>query len=123
MSLRPVSARWFELLTARESLTMAVEALAQTGRVELESHSDTRTRVSLPDLQERMAEYNRLARRYHRFWPRCELRPAKVPGMPYRMLEHALSRLSRWAEAAEPLVQQAVALVLNGGNGGGCNGA
>ena len=67
MSLRPVSARWFELLTARESLTMAVEALAQTGRVELETHSDTRTRVSLPDLQERMAEYNALARRYHAY--------------------------------------------------------
>ena len=103
--LEDALARWFELLTARNELTMSVEALARTGRVELETHSETHARISLPDLQERMAEYNRLARRYHRFWPRCELRPAKVPGMPYRMLEHALSRLSRWAEAAEPLVQ------------------
>jgi V/A-type H+-transporting ATPase subunit I len=105
MSLRPVSARWFELLTARESLTMAVEALAHTGRVELESHSDTRKRVSLPDLQERMAEYNALARRYHAYWPPGELRPAEVPSMPYRMLDRALARLDNWAEAAEPLVK------------------
>ena len=29
MSLRPASARWFELLTARNELTMSVEALAR----------------------------------------------------------------------------------------------
>ncbi len=73
MSLRPASARWFELLTARESLTMSVETLARTGSVELETHSETRTRVSLSDLQEGLAEYNRLARRYHPYWPPCEL--------------------------------------------------
>ena len=60
MSLRPASARWFELLTARDSLTISVEALARTGSVELETHSETRARINLPDLQERMAEYNRL---------------------------------------------------------------
>ena len=105
MSLRPASARWFELLTARESLTMSVEALARTGSVELETHSETHARVNLPDLQERMAEYNRLARRYHPYWPACELRPASAPGMPGRMLGRALARLERWADAAEPLVQ------------------
>jgi V/A-type H+-transporting ATPase subunit I len=110
MSLRPARARWFELLTARETLTMSVEALARTGSVELETHSETHARVSLPDLQERMADYNRLARRYHPFWPRCEVRPARVPGMPYRMLDRALARLERWAEAAEPLVQHLEAL-------------
>ena len=67
MSLRPASARWFELLTARDSLTITVEALARTGSVELETHSETHARINLPDLQERMAEYNRLARRYHTY--------------------------------------------------------
>lgn len=105
MSLRPASARWFELLTARESLTMSVETLARTGSVELETHSETRTRVSLSDLQEGLAEYNRLARRYHPYWPPCELQPATVPGMPDRVLDRALVRLDNWAEAAEPLVQ------------------
>ena len=105
MSLRPASARWFELLTARDSLTISVEALARTGSVELESHSETHARINLPDLQERMAEYNRLARRYHTYWPACELRPASAPGMPDRMLGRALARLERWADAAEPLVQ------------------
>ena len=105
MSLRPASARWFELLTARDSLTISVEALARTGSVELETHSETHARINLPDLQERMAEYNRLARRYHTYWPACELRPTSAPGMPDRMLGRALARLERWADAAEPLVQ------------------
>jgi V/A-type H+-transporting ATPase subunit I len=105
MSLRPASARWFELLTARDSLTITVEALARTGSVELETHSETHARINLPDLQERMAEYNRLARRYHTYWPACELRPDSAPGMPDRMLGRALARLERWADAAEPLVQ------------------
>ena len=105
MSLRPASARWFELLTARDSLTISVEALARTGSVELETHSETHARINLPDLQERMAEYNRLARRYHTYWPACELRPDSAPGMPDRMLGRALARLERWADAAEPLVQ------------------
>jgi V/A-type H+-transporting ATPase subunit I len=105
MSLRPASARWFELLTARDSLTISVEALARTGSVELETHSETHARINLPDLQERMAEYNRLARRYHTYWPACELHPASAPGMPDRMLGRALARLERWADAAEPLVQ------------------
>lgn len=105
MSLRPASARWFELLTARDSLTITVEALARTGSVELETHSETHARINLPGLQERMAEYNRLARRYHTYWPACELRPASAPGMPDRMLGRALARLERWADAAEPLVQ------------------
>ena len=105
MSLRPASARWFELLTSRESLTMSVEALARTGSVELETHSETHARINLPDLQERMAEYNRLARRYHQYWPPCELRPATAPGRPDHLLRRALARLERWAGAAEPLVQ------------------
>ena len=105
MSLRPASARWFELLTARDSLTISVEALARTGSVELETHSETHARINLPDLQERMAEYNRLARRYHTYWPACELHPASAPGMPDRMLGRALARLERWADSVEPLVQ------------------
>ncbi|MGB5409674.1 MAG: hypothetical protein WBN43_23180, partial [Thiogranum sp.] len=72
MGLRPEAARWFELLTARADLTLALETLARTGSIELETHSDSRTRLNLPDLRDRMEEYNRLARRYHPYWPQPE---------------------------------------------------
>ena len=69
MSIRPVPARWFEILTARDDLSLAVETLARTGNVELETHSETTRQAVMPELRERMEEYNRLARRHLSFWP------------------------------------------------------
>jgi V/A-type H+-transporting ATPase subunit I len=110
MSLRPVPARWFELLTSRDDLPRAVEAVARTGSIELETHSDTRARLSLVDLQAGMEEYNRLARRYHSYWPQTDLRPSSVPGRPAEVLERALRQLKAWEVAAAPLVRQLEAL-------------
>ena len=64
MKMRSVPARWFEILTAREDLSLAVEALARTGNVELETRSETTRQAAMPELRDRMEEYNRLARRY-----------------------------------------------------------
>lgn len=63
MSLRPQPARWFELLTAREDLTIAAEALARTNRVELEVHGETTARMTTPDPQRNLEDYRRLAQR------------------------------------------------------------
>ncbi len=109
-SLRPVPARWFELLTAREDLTLAVETLARTGAVELETHSETATPLVLPDLRGRLEEYNRLAQRYQRYWPQDELRPSDLPGRPIDTLNHALSRLYAWRDAADTPVRRSEAL-------------
>jgi V/A-type H+-transporting ATPase subunit I len=79
MSLRPVSARWFELLTTRDGLAVAVETLARTGSVELETKSGTEAHFNMPDLQQRMEEYSRLSRRYHSYWPEIELDPSSAP--------------------------------------------
>jgi V/A-type H+-transporting ATPase subunit I len=104
VSLRPVPARWFELLTAREDLTRAVQALAQTASVELETRSDVTVRAVLPDLHGRMEEYNRLARRYEAFWPQSGLTPSGAPGDPVALLDAALQRLYAWEQEAAPLV-------------------
>lgn len=104
MSMRPARARWFELLTTREHLTLAVEALAATGSIELETHSSTHNAFSLQNLQERMEEFNRLARRYQPYWPQTRLRPATVPGKPIAVLDAALLRLRDWETAARPLI-------------------
>lgn len=105
-SLRPAPARWFELLTAREDLTLAVETLARTGAVELETHSETATPVILPDLRGRLEEYNRLAQRYHHYWPQDQLHPSDLPGRPVDTLNSALRHLNAWRDSADATVRR-----------------
>ena len=105
MNLRPACARWFELLTAREELTLVVETLARTRSVELEIQSERNVPVNLPNLQEYMAEYHHLAQRYQQYWKQYEMPPATVPGMPSKILENALASLRQWVAAAGPLVK------------------
>ncbi|WP_303901500.1 V-type ATPase 116kDa subunit family protein [Thiohalomonas denitrificans] len=105
-NLRPVPARWFELLTWREDLTRAVEALARTNRVELDTRSETAIPIMLPDLQQHLEEYNRLAQRFRNYWPEEGLSPSEIPGDPGVTLEKALRQLQRWRTAAEPIVRE-----------------
>jgi V/A-type H+-transporting ATPase subunit I len=110
VNIRPVAARWFEVLTARDELEQAVETLAKTGSVELETHSDTTRRASMPDLRDKFEEYGRLARRYQPYWPPQEDAPNRQPGNPAVKLDHALEQIYGWQEQAAPLVQQIDAL-------------
>jgi V/A-type H+-transporting ATPase subunit I len=106
MTLRPSHARWFEVLTTAEDLTQTLEALAATGRIELETHSKTYPEVSLQNLQERMQTFNLLARRFQQYWPGTDLRPATVTGKPSLVLNTALQRLLNWERAALPLIHK-----------------
>lgn len=106
MNMRPVPTRWFELITARDDLTLAVETLARTGSVELEMRSDTHVRFNLPDLQDRMDDYHRLARRYHDYWPDIDLQPKIMQASPAKTIDAALASLHRWERGAAPLVQR-----------------
>jgi len=104
VSMRPAPARWFELLTTREHLTLAIETLAATGSVELETHSSTHAALNLQNLQTQMEEFNRLALRYQPYWPRTRLRPATAAGKPAVVLAAALQQLRDWEQAARPLI-------------------
>lgn len=106
MTLRPVPARWFELLTSKEDLAKAVEVLAQTGTVELETHSDEVSRINLPDLQDQMEEFNRLSRRYHAYWPEGDFISAGVQGSPEKVLRDALQHLKAWEADASIFIQK-----------------
>jgi V/A-type H+-transporting ATPase subunit I len=106
MSIRPAAARWFELLTTREDLTLAVETLAKTGNIELETRSGTHKQVVLQDLRAPMEEYHRLARRYQPYWPDTELRPGTLPRTPASVMNAALQNLLAWEESALPLIQR-----------------
>jgi V/A-type H+-transporting ATPase subunit I len=103
MPLRPASARWFELLIAREQLEPALRALASTGVVELQAHGAGSAAHLLPQLSAALGSYQRLAERYRPYWPAPASR-----AHPERELEavprEALAHLTAWAAASDPLV-------------------
>jgi len=106
MTLRPVPARWFEVLVATEDLVKGVEALARTGDVELEVYSETTQRVSMPNLRDRFEDYDKLLRRYQQYWPQQHLYPSETPGRPERRLDDALGKLSDWQQDADTIIDK-----------------
>ncbi len=106
MSMRPVPARWFEVLIATDDLVKAVETLARTGDVELEMYSETTQRVSMPNLRDRFANFDRLLRRYQDYWPKQSLRASEQPGRPETRLDTALEKLADWQTEADPTIDK-----------------
>jgi len=106
VSLRPVPARWFEVLVATEDLVTAVETLAKTGDVELEVYSETTQRVSMPNLRDRFASYDKLLRRYQDYWPKQALRASEQPGRPEARLDAALEKLAEWQDDADSIIEK-----------------
>jgi len=102
--LRPRNASWFELLTAREQLELALRCLADTHEVELQSHSTAKATQLIPRLHAAVDEYRHLAERYAPYWPT----PADTHADRERTLEFipdgALEHLRAWAASAGPLV-------------------
>ena len=110
MGLRPEPARWFELLAARDDIAGALEALARTDSIELETRSETQARLDLSDLHDRIEEYSRLERRYHNYWPAMDLLAPVEPGHPGAILDDALQKLHGWESQAGPLILQLEAI-------------
>jgi V/A-type H+-transporting ATPase subunit I len=104
--MRPRPARWFELLVARDDTTLALEALAATGAVELEARSGAALPPSYADLRPLLQQFAELAQRYRAWWPREGLRPSAFPEPPGVALQRCIDRLRSWAAEAEPLVRR-----------------
>ncbi|HKJ10585.1 MAG TPA: hypothetical protein VKA76_15970, partial [Gammaproteobacteria bacterium] len=107
MALRPTPARWFEALLARDDLALGLEALARTGRVQLES-AVTLPGISetSPDLEAQLDRFHGLERRYHPYWPREPVRPSATPGRPARTIARALERLDAWERAMGTTIER-----------------
>jgi V/A-type H+-transporting ATPase subunit I len=106
MALRPATARWFELLVARDELGVALQRLAATGEVELQAHSDTSAATLLPVLRAAVDEYKRLAQRYAEFWPPASGAMVQGAREPEEIPAAALTRLRAWAVAADPVIDR-----------------
>ncbi len=104
MGIRPQAARWFELLTPREELTKALECLAETRAVELQTHSQPEHALELPGLPKALDEFGELARRFSAWWPEGEVPPIEEALEPVAAMQEALRKLRAWAAEAEPLI-------------------
>ncbi len=112
--LRPDTACWFELLTSREELGAALDALARTRAVELQAQSQASTRLPLQELRGILGQYETLARRYAPWWPPPRLRQIDTGHAVIEAPQAALRALHAWAQAAEPVVAELEALAVEG---------
>jgi V/A-type H+-transporting ATPase subunit I len=104
MTLRPASARWFELLTDREVLGRVLGVLGQTGTVQLEAYSGVDATTALPDYALALERYGQLARRYAAYWPEVRVDAEAAATRSADRAQEDLARLEAWAAEAEPLI-------------------
>lgn len=104
MSLRPVPAKWFELMTMHEELARVMECLSRTGAVELEARSRPTSRLLFPGLDEELKSHREFVRHYEHYLPA----PVSAPSHPAEELSETLkaarARLSAWAMQADPII-------------------
>lgn len=103
MRLRPVSARWFEVLVKRADLTRALERLAETGAVELE-HAHAPRPAWLDELDAALEPYRRLEAEYAPWWPEPEV--ASAPDPSPAAARTLIKRLESWRVDANETVER-----------------
>ena len=103
--IRPRAARWFEILVARDDATLALEALASTGAVELEARPTAVLPAALADIRPLLQQFAEFSLRYHAYWPAEGRTTSAFPEPPARTLERCLEHLRAWAQDAEPVIQ------------------
>jgi V/A-type H+/Na+-transporting ATPase subunit I len=104
--IRPRPARWFEILVARDDATLALEALAGTGAVELEARPTAVLPAALADIRPLLQQYAEFSLRYRAYWPAEGRNASAFPEAPVKTLERCLAHLRAWALDAEPVIQQ-----------------
>lgn len=108
--LRPVPARWFEVLVALDDVAVTLEALAATGAVELEPRPADSAVVPMTELRAPLERYAELAQLYQAYWPAPAPHPPVLPSSPRAILARALARLEAWRASAEPAIRTLQAL-------------
>ena len=110
MWLRPLSARWFEVLIPRMDSARATAALARTGLVELELREGHGSVYTLDSLEPGLTRYRELYSRYGTYWGRGRLSHSRQWAPPRAVLGRALSRIIAWRDQADPLIRRLQAL-------------
>lgn len=98
--MRPRPARWFEVLCARQDSGRLLQALGNTGAVELEARSGTGLPAEYAAMAGGLAEFHAWQTRCADFWPAPRLgNPCPLP--PMETLEQALDAVRRWGRECE----------------------
>lgn len=113
MSLRPVPAGWFEMLVIRDDLTVAVDVLAQSSRIELQSHGQAAAPLLMPECRELLEEFDELERQFGSYWPEPRPHEPDERFEPHVMLQLAMQRLRDWSSDAPHVVDRIEALTRN----------
>ncbi|HVZ52414.1 MAG TPA: hypothetical protein VG986_10635 [Pseudolabrys sp.] len=116
MSLRPIPARWFELVTVHQDLARVMECLSRTGAVELEARSSIADRLLFPGLADALKAERELARRYHAYWPAPAAAESRASEPLSETLKTALARLAAWMDSANPIIAELERLAQEAGN-------
>ncbi|RPH65986.1 MAG: hypothetical protein EHM83_05060 [Burkholderiales bacterium] len=105
--LRPRTCNWFELIASREQLAPVLEALADTGAVELQTHEPRATPLVIGSDAERALErFHELARTYRARWPAAHAAGTKRITDPAATLASSVERIEAWRTAADPLIAE-----------------
>ena len=104
--IHPQPARWFEILAARDDVTLALETLGHTGAVELEARPAAVLPTDLADVLPLLRQLDELALHYHAYWPGSARRTSDFPEPPTATLERCLVQIRAWGKEAEPLIAQ-----------------
>jgi len=107
--LRPQSARWFEVLVAQDDVAHALEALAQTGAIELEVRSERATAEPMRELKPLLDRYGELAQRFGPYWPAPSGTVARQLSAR-EVLEENLAELEAWRVQAASTIETLQAL-------------
>jgi V/A-type H+-transporting ATPase subunit I len=104
MTLRPIPARWFELVTVHSDLAKAMESLSRTGAVELEARRGPTERLPLSGLDEQVRGIQERMARYKAYCPAAASEGVRRSERLAEMLDRAHRHVAAWSEQADPIV-------------------
>lgn len=110
MSLRPVPARWFEVVCPRLDTDRTVALLAATDAVEIEVSGVVDDVLRSRELADGLATYRRMLASYGRYWRGRPVRAAALAAPPRQRLRRAMLRLRLWQRRADRRIRRIEAL-------------
>lgn len=106
MRLRPRRTQLFEVYTPRHQTVHALEALAQTGAVELDAAPDINAGLDVGTTLGALQEFDRLAGLYRDYLPVHQRRPHALDTAPDQAARQAMAVLQRWATEVAPILER-----------------
>jgi V/A-type H+-transporting ATPase subunit I len=104
--LRPQPCRWFELITVRADLVPAMQALARSGAVELQSHERRGRALVITGDEQMSTRYHELARTFRVHWPEPAFAAGTLIADPAATLAARMAQLETWRGHAEPMIAE-----------------